>query len=1084
MKKTHSFSLFFIIYFSFLMSYSIRAQVEKDTILASQYFKKADSLLTSRNYNNSIQLFKKAIPIYQKAKIWERVSRCYNKISENQWRNFKLKESLESSKKALAICDTYLTENHKEKASGYDNVGHYHRLSQNYDEALLYYNKALAVRDKILPEDHIDFAISNTNFGVIYYYKSEYKTAIQYFEKALAIRLKSLDPDHHDIGISYNNIGLIYDDLGYFNKAIEYYNKSLMISIKKFRKKHNSLISTYNNIGVTYANLKQFHTALNYYKKALEISIEKNDIDGIIKAYNNIGVVLKNMGEYDKAIDYVKRSLEITIRYFREDDYKIGEIYNNLGNIYNNLEQFEKALLYYNKALQNLKSGVGENHFKVTRVLINIGNLYNEQKEYDLALQYLKKALDIRKNIFDENNIHIATNYKNIADVYLETGMYKEALLDYNRSLIVIQYIYGENHILASELYNYIASAYDKQQEYTKAISYFDKALLCNTKNTNITINKSPFDPESYYHYDFLLESLSGKAKTLRLRYLQYNNILDLKKSLAIYKNIDTIIQTIRQSFTNYQDKVAFAKQAKEIYQEAIETVLLQKDSQSLEQAFYYAEKSKANTLKELLNDAGAKNYSGLPADLVVLEKELRINRSLYQSQITEELSNKKVDTSKIHDFENELFVTNRRQDSLTEILEKNYPKYYQLKYRNDIVSVTDIQQKLDDKTTLVSFFTGDSVTYAFIVSKKGISVQGLPTPKLTEQIQEFRKSIIAKDVQKHKKQAYALYAKLIAPIQDKLLGEELIMIPDGPLWHLNFEVLVSQKDDSNNPALLSYLLKDYAISYTNSATLLFTPFKESAQSKTLQECLAFSFSDSTNIAQANTMRLAALRDTGDDLPGTRKEIRAISNIIDGEYYYGSQAIESNFKKNAGKYNILHLALHGDVDNERPENSKLYFTKSKDTLEDNLLYGHELFALDIPAELTVLSACNTGSGKIAKGEGIMSLGTAFQYAGTKSLLLTSWEVSDQTTPEVMKYFYTNLKAGMNKAKALQQTKLQYLTTANINRTDPFYWGAFYLVGDSAPIPFQNNTLLYWAVAVLTLVLLGGLLWYRRKMKNT
>ncbi|MCX2762704.1 CHAT domain-containing protein [Aquimarina muelleri] len=1084
MKKTHSFSLFFIIYFSFLMSYSIRAQVEKDTILASQYFKKADSLLTSADYNNSIQLFKKAIPIYQKAKIWERVSRCYNKISENQWRNLKLKESLESSKKALAICDTYLTENHKEKASGYDNVGHYHRLSQNYDEALLYYNKALAVRDKLLPENHVDLIVSNTNLGIIYSYKTKYKIAIQYFEKAIDIRLKSLEPYHYNLGSLYSNLGILYDDLGVYNKSLEYYKKSLQIKIKKFGKKHNSLISTYNNIGVTYVNLKQFHTALNYYKKALEISVKKNNIGGLIKTYLNIGNVLNNMGEYDKAIDYAKKSLGITIKNFGEHYHTIGNIYNNLGIYKMNQEEFKTALLYYNKALQNLKSIFGENDYRVFKTLINIGNLYGKQKEYDLALKYLKRGLRIHKNIFEGDNIYITKIYESIGDVYFETRRYNEALLNYNKALTVIQDVYGENHVLTSDPYNYIARAYDKQQEYTKALSYFDKALSSNAKNTNVTDNKNNFDLEDYYHYDFLLESLFGKAKTLRLRYLHDNNILDLKKSLAIYKNIDTLIQAIRQSFTNYQDKVVFAKQAKEIYQEAIETVLLQKDPQALEQAFYYAEKSKANTLKELLNDADAKNYSGLPADLVVLEKELRINRSFYQSKITEELSNKEVDTSKIRDFENELFVTNRRQDSLTEILEKNYPKYYQLKYRNDIVSVTDIQQKLDDKTTLVSFFTGDSVTYAFIVSKKGISVQGLPTPKLTEQIQEFRKSIIAKDVQKHKKQAYALYAKLIAPIQDKLLGEELIMIPDGPLWHLNFEVLVSQKDDSNNPALLSYLLKDYAISYTNSATLLFTPFKESVQSKTLQECLAFSFSDSTNIAQANTMRLAALRDTGDDLPGTRKEIRAISNIIDGEYYYGSQAIESNFKKNAGKYNILHLALHGDVDNERPENSKLYFTKSKDTLEDNLLYGHELFALDIPAELTVLSACNTGSGKIAKGEGIMSLGTAFQYAGTKSLLLTSWEVSDQTTPEVMKYFYTNLKAGMNKAKALQQAKLQYLTTANINRTDPFYWGAFYLVGDSAPIPFQNNTLLYWAVAVLTLVLLGGLLWYRRKMKNT
>jgi CHAT domain-containing protein len=323
-----------------------------------------------------------------------------------------------------------------------------------------------------------------------------------------------------------------------------------------------------------------------------------------------------------------------------------------------------------------------------------------------------------------------------------------------------------------------------------------------------------------------------------------------------------------------------------------------------------------------------------------------------------------------------------------------------------------------------------------------------------------------------------------MAPIADKFVGDNLIIIPDGPLWHLNFELLLTQKDDSNNPALLSYLLKEYAVTYANSANLLFNTFKSDLETKPLQECLAFSFSDSTQTVDTYTMSLATLRSTGNDLPGTRKEIKAISDIIDGQYYFGSQAIEANFKSNASKYNILHLALHGEVDNERPENSKLYFTKSKDTIEDNLLYSHELFALDIPAELTVLSACNTGSGKIAKGEGIMSLGTAFQYAGTKSLLLTSWEVSDQTTPELMKYFYTNLKAGMNKGKALQQAKLHYLTTANINRADPFYWGGFYLVGDAAPMHFNDHTQLYWilglgAVGIMLLVVFL----FRRRIKN-
>jgi len=150
-------------------------------------------------------------------------------------------------------------------------------------------------------------------------------------------------------------------------------------------------------------------------------------------------------------------------------------------------------------------------------------------------------------------------------------------------------------------------------------------------------------------------------------------------------------------------------------------------------------------------------------------------------------------------------------------------------------------------------------------------------------------------------------------------------------------------------------------------------------------------------------------------------------------------------------------------------------------LEDNYLYSHELFALDIPAELAVLSACNTGTGKIAKGEGIMSLGTAFQYAGTKSLVLTNWEVSDEITPKIMEYFYTNLKEGKNKAAALQQAKLQFLATTNAETNHPYYWGGFYLLGDVAPIQFQDTNYSYWilGISIVAMTLLG-FFWNRRK----
>jgi CHAT domain-containing protein len=1068
--------------------HTTHAQITNDTLPAWEHYQKADSLLTNKKYDESIELFKKALFVYEKTGAWQRVTSCYNKISQNQWQNRKLEKVLSNAKKALGISNKYLKKNNKEKAYAYDNIGNYYEGKLNFKKALVYYQKALIIRQKIFPEDYIDIAASYMNFGLIYYYTSNYKKALQYLKKALAINIKKIGSYHSKTGKNYSYIGLVYIKLSKHEKALGYLKKNLEIALKKSKGNESFLGPSYLNIGICYYYLLRYDNALSYYQKVVPIFTAKNDLFGLAMTYNNIGIIYDAKGEYDKALEYYKKSIEINLKINGEDHVNIADNYMNVGILFHSKKDYKTALRYYKETLRIYKTIHRENSDDMGDLYKNIGGIYTSKKNYELALFYYEKVLRIRKNIFDKENLKISDIHLSIAQLYLEKEMHTSALLYSKKSLNILQNLYGKNHFHTIQSQNQIATIHKRQQLYKKAINHFNNALLANTINKDSKNHNNTFNPNRYYNLHKLLETLKGKAKTLQLQYLEDQDLKHLDQSIIIYKNTDMIIDQIRQSYQNYQDKVNFAKQVKEVSQDAIAAHLLlytsKKDEQLLEKALYYAEKSKFNTLKELLNDANAKNFAGLPEGLVILEKKLRTNRSFYQSRITEEQSEKEVDTSKVIYYENKLFDINRTQDSLTWVLEKNYPKYHQLKYKNDVVSVSGIQQQLDDTTTLLEFFTGDSITYAFTISKHDIGVQELSTPKLTEQIETFRKSIIAKNTRAYKQQAYALYNTLIVPVKDKLTRDQLIIIPDGPLWHLNFELLLTQKDDSNNPALLSYLLKKYAVTYANSANLLFTTFKSDLTTKPLQECLAFSFSDSTKIADTYTMSLATLRSGGMDLPGTRKEIKAISDIIDGQYYFGSQAIEANFKSNVSQYNILHLALHGEVDNERPENSKLYFTKSKDTIEDNLLYSHELFALDIPAELTVLSACNTGSGKIAKGEGIMSLGTAFQYAGTKSLLLTSWEVSDQTTPELMKYFYTNLKEGIHKGKALQQAKLQYLSTANINRTDPFYWGGFYLVGDTTAMQFNNNTQLYWilglgAVAVILLVVFL----YRRRTNN-
>ena len=664
---------------------------------------------------------------------------------------------------------------------------------------------------------------------------------------------------------------------------------------------------------------------------------------------------------------------------------------------------------------------------------------------------------------------------------------YKESLLLHHKALHIYDSILGGNNFDVSNTYSEIAKTYLVKKEYRKAIVYGDSAYAAGL-SYSLTSKKSLFNPKSFIHQDLLLEVLLNKAKSYKELYLQTHSLKDLTHSINTYTKAQKTITYIREHLNNYYDKLTFAQNIKETYKGSIETQMLlyqqTQKSEDIAEIFWLAEQSKSNVLKELLKESDAKKFGNIPEDFLIQERELKINKAYNQSQFNKENIKSSSNSKKISQYESKLFELQRRQDSILKVLETQYPRYHQLKYKSEVVTVSEVQENLDEHTTLIEYFLQDKTAYIVIISNNDFHVKKIEIGSITEKIRQFKNAITSRDNKLYAAIGNELYEKLISPIKNYLIGNRLIIVPDEDLWQLNFDLLLTQKVTSNNPKNFPYLLKKYAISYANSASLLIQQFQKvtKVDSKIKQECLAFSYSDLATNYDNTIMELAVLRNTNADLPGTRKEIRAIADIIDGQYYYGSEASERNFKDQAGKYNILHLALHGEIDNQHPENSRLFFTKNKDTLEDHSLYAHELYAFDIPAELTVLSACNTGSGKIAKGEGIMSLGNAFQYAGTKSLLLTSWEVSDMTTPELMRNFYKNLKDGIPKDVSLQMAKLEYLKKANVNRLHPYYWGGFYVLGDASVINLgsQNNQL-YWLLILIPILIM--LFWGVKKRKQ-
>ena len=177
-------------------------------------------------------------------------------------------------------------------------------------------------------------------------------------------------------------------------------------------------------------------------------------------------------------------------------------------------------------------------------------------------------------------------------------------------------------------------------------------------------------------------------------------------------------------------------------------------------------------------------------------------------------------------------------------------------------------------------------------------------------------------------------------------------------------------------------------------------------------------------------------------------------------------ANEAVFKSNAIDYGILHLATHAIIDGENPLNSYLIFTSTGDSTEDNNLYAWELYNMRLNAQMAVLSACNTGFGKLQRGEGVMSLGRAFAYAGVPSIVMSLWPAEDESTADLMGYFYEALAEGQSKDEALRNAKLRFLKEMPPSKHHPFYWAGFVVQGDAGPLKSNEIPLWIWGLCVV------------------
>jgi CHAT domain-containing protein len=478
-----------------------------------------------------------------------------------------------------------------------------------------------------------------------------------------------------------------------------------------------------------------------------------------------------------------------------------------------------------------------------------------------------------------------------------------------------------------------------------------------------------------------------------------------------------------------------------------------------------------------------------IPDTLASAEKSLQQEISFYEAKVSEENNFEKRDNQKLRLWNDYLLVASQKRDSLKKVFENNYPEYYALKYNTQVIKTGEIPYLIGRDKNYISYVISDSLLYILVVNRKHTQLFVRNTDSsFFRTISQFRKLLSDPELSGNALNefnlfqmcGYRLYSYLIEPVKEYLISDKLIISPDNSLAFFPFETLVTD-DKIRNDLLyrkLPYLMKDYQISYTYSATLL----SESKKTKSSLSNTTLIFAPSYHsVIYVDSLLIRRQPGKGilSDLPFAREESVFVSHLTSGKLYQDDLATESAFKDEAGKFDIIHLAMHTVLNEKDPMNSGMIFSKVNDLTENRYLNTYEIYGISLNAKMVVLSSCYTGTGTLYAGEGVLSLARGFIFAGSRSVVMSLWEVDDRSGTDIVKLFYKNLKSGNTKSRSLRKARIKYMENSDKLRSHPYFWSTLVIYGDDSPLYYKMSFKILF-ILIPVLLICSAIIYFRKR----
>ncbi len=795
-------------------------------------------------------------------------------------------------------------------------------------------------------------------------------------------------------------------------------------------------------LGNSYYVINRFDSARYYYKEAEKIATEYPTIEGIERLYNTYGILNFETGNYRQSKNNFEKAITISESKKSPDVNLIVNYKNNLASSLRKLYEFDAAMAIYKSLLPYQVNIDGINQ--------NIASVYLSIGASPQAIYYLHQV----KN----NNL---SKLNDLGRAHYNQQQYDSAELYFNRAFRQNEIENGSRkNIYAGLTYRYNGDMLVVKGHYEEALQQYQDAIQQMIFSFNDTsIYSNPTDYSGVFAVIELYETLLAKATAFQALYQEKNKIAYLEAALHTFHSLYQLTDYVEKTYESDQARI-FLNQKRHIsHHQPIEICIrlfqLTGKNIYLEKAFFFDERNKASVLSLGLSDAALKKAGNLPVSLVVEEtncKEL-INRLSLKASGTSDSSALVSLLAQIREQELKLESINKKFD--------NYPAYHDLKFANNTIAVADLQKDIiPGNSAILSFHVGDTNLLCWVISKNKFDYITIPySDSLVNHIMALNTELQSNDafnITSTRAHARTLYKHLILPLEKKINAfDQLMIIPDDELSYIPFELLLDTSDQ--------YLIKKFAISYNYSCSLLKKPSAQ--QQKRDYSILAYA--PYSGEVPPGSLPV---------LPASKKEVEGLK----GTLLTGNSATKESFIQSAAGYSILHLATHAKANDKEPLQSYIaFYPVHPDSPAKDRLFIPDIYSLSLPkTSLVILSACETGTGQLVKGEGLISLSRAFSYAGCANIITSQWKADDEATAYITRRLHRYLEKGIDMASSLQMAKLDYLDDAAIDGRlkSPAYWAHLRLTGQFEIMAIRSY---YWLLLLLPLILLA---YYIKKIR--